>query len=92
MQTNTVGSKPISTQILAYGRYDLMAERPSGHRATHPITRQDLGEATDRLLRVKERGHRVHWNVGYGVGSDGCAYGGGMNFKTKREAVRAWLS
>lgn len=88
--TKTSRSQPLRTSTTVFGTYDTMAERPSGHRATHPVTKQDLGEAMDRLLRVKERGRGVSWNVGYGVGSDGCAYSGGMCFTTKREALKVW--
>ena len=89
--TTTEYRKPISTRTLAYGTYAIYARVPCGHRAKHPVIGSDLGESHDELMRVQE-GKRVWWRIGWGVGSDGCAYGGGMLFKTKRAAVAMWRS
>lgn len=35
-------------------------------------------------------GRKVYWRIGYGRGSDGCAYGGGSIFKTKKAAMAEW--
>ncbi len=82
-------TNPIKTVKTLWGTYQTFATRERKHRATHPITGQDLGIAFDELMKVKE-GKKTWWRIGRGVGSDGCAYGGGMIYKTKRAAVKDW--
>ncbi len=85
-------AKPIRSSSTLWAKFAVFAERPSSNRSRvkHPVTGGDLGDPNDRLTRVKEKGHAVYWHVGYGYGSDGCAYGGGMIFKTKRAALAVW--
>ena len=83
--------------VLAYGTYSVLDERPSDPRyhpgrVKHPTTGADLGEPVDRLTKCDERGKKPWWHIGRGIGSDGCAYGGGHVFKTKKAALAAWES
>jgi hypothetical protein len=95
METKQLAAAILRTTETAWGRYDVIAERATGRNARHPVTGQDLGPSFDRLTRCLESRvpngkRRVDWHVGYGIGSDGGAYSGGMRFKTKREALRVW--
>ncbi len=82
-------TKAIKTVKTLWATIDTFATRERTHRAKHPINGSDLGVAFDELVRVRE-GRKIYWRIGRGVGSDGCAYGGGTIYKTKRAAVQSW--